>query len=281
MEDGLASWDVSEASSCFASREDTMTSRPKQPVLTPVATAILAVCAVIMAAPATRHGTACGGPIDSQRGGEIGFGPPCDPIHISARTNARLVSLLTAKALDSLKASGVHPDCVFTVMDSLTARRAVEILVATIDDPVDHSQEEYAILAAYDLDDPRVVAAMARHVSAERTVAAYYAANSLAKRGDRQALAVLRSNAGRYDISSAQWATTVRLFGRYRFMPAVLYLIQSLDAGSLNLADAARESLLDIFPGPYPLEQGPASWQRHFRERYREHLASAGQNESS
>jgi len=179
-----------------------MTSRGKQLPLTPVAAAVLAVCAVFMAAPPTRSGTVCARPIDSERGATIEFELSCSAIHISACTDAQLVSLLTAKALDSLKASAVPPDCVFTVMDSLTARRAVEVLVTAIDDPVDHSQEEHAVLAAYHLGDARVVAAMARHVTSETMAAAYFAANYLAKRGDRQALAVLHSNAG-WSASSA------------------------------------------------------------------------------
>ena len=257
-----------------------MTPTPKPPAQVTVAAAVLGVCAAILTvAPPALAGTDSPEAVDPRSEEDRDFRPACDAIHISACTDAQLVSLLTAKAIDSLVASRVHPDCVFTVMDSLTARRAVEILVATIDDPVDHSQEKYAILAAYHLGDARVVAAMARHVTSETTAVAYYAANYLAKRGDRQALAVLSSNAGQYGISSAQWATTVRLFGKYKFMPAVPYLIDSLDAASMNVGAAAMESLLDIFPGPNPPEIGSVAWQEYFTGRYREYLASEGQNE--
>jgi hypothetical protein len=228
-------------------------------------------------APPALAGTDSPDAVDPPGDPGIGSMPACDLLHLSARTDAQLVSLLTAEAIDSLATRGVHPDYVFAVMDSLTARRAVEVLVAAIDHPADSTQEEYVILAAYDLEDPRVVAVMARHVTSETTAVAYYAANYLAKRGDRQALAVLSSNAGQYGISSAQWATTVRLFGKYKFMPAVPYLIDSLDAASMNVGAAATESLLDIFPGPYPSELDLVSWQEHFRRMYRKYLADHGQ----
>ena len=257
-----------------------MTPTPKPPAQVTVAAAVLGVCAAILTmAPPALAGTDSPDAADPPGDPGIGSMPACDSIHISARTDAQLVSLLTAKAIDSLVASRVHPDCVFTVMDSLTARRAVEVLVTAIDHPADATQKKYAILAAYHLDDARVVAAMARHLTSETTAAAYYATNYMAKRGDRQALAVLYSNGGHYGISSVQWAATVRLFGKYKFMPAVPYLIDSLDAASMNVGAAAMESLLDIFPGPNPPEIGSVAWQEYFTGRYREYLASEGQNE--
>jgi len=73
----------------------------------------------------------------------------------------------------------------------------------------------------------------------------------------------------------------VRLFGKYKFMQAVPYLIDSLDATSMNIGAAALESLLDIFPGPNPPDQGLAAQEEHFKRLYQEYLARQGRMQTN
>jgi hypothetical protein len=128
-------------------------------------------------------------------------------------------------------------------------------------------------MALYAIDDPEVLAFMRDHMSEKRTETAYYCTNYVAKTGDVEALGILYANFWAYPVMSLQWATTVRLFGVHKYMNAVPKLIETMDAASGNVGQAAYEALSEIFgihlSGPFEIQWAQAV----FRQAYREYLA--------
>jgi hypothetical protein len=83
----------------------------------------------------------------------------------------------------------------------------------------------------------------------------YWPAVYLAKQCDRAALHYLdpgptsRSIADNFSVSSAQFAETASLFGKCSYRPSIPYLVKiGLNAASLNLVDAADQSLRRFYP---------------------------------
>lgn len=79
----------------------------------------------------------------------------------------------------------------------------------------------------------------------------YYPLNYLAKRCNKHALWVLRGGGeGGYKGRPycLQWATTVELFGKCEYRPAVPMLINSLNYACMNVGAAADDSLHKLFP---------------------------------
>jgi hypothetical protein len=83
----------------------------------------------------------------------------------------------------------------------------------------------------------------------------YWPAMYLAKRCDLAALHYLdpgpnsQSIADNFSVSSAQFAETASLFGKCRYRPSIPYLVKiGLNAASLNLVDAADQSLRRFYP---------------------------------
>lgn len=83
----------------------------------------------------------------------------------------------------------------------------------------------------------------------------YWPAMYLAKQCDRAALHYLdpgpnsQSIADNFSVSSTQFAETASLFGKCKYRPSIPYLIKiGLNAASLNLVDAADQSLRRFYP---------------------------------
>lgn len=76
----------------------------------------------------------------------------------------------------------------------------------------------------------------------------YFANKYFALTGDKLALEHLNANYFEYGTSSAEWAETVILFGKYKYYPAAKNLISTLDAASLDLGGASCESLKLLYP---------------------------------
>ena len=77
----------------------------------------------------------------------------------------------------------------------------------------------------------------------------YYALKYFAEVCDSTALGILNRDYFGYGTSSLEWASTVKFFGKCRFASAVPNLIESLNAASGNLSEAAEVALLQMFPG--------------------------------
>ncbi len=77
----------------------------------------------------------------------------------------------------------------------------------------------------------------------------YYPINYLAKRCDPNALAQLATGRFRFE-GSLQYQTSVELFGRCGYKPAIPYLVDTaLQDASFNIVAAADDSLRRLFPG--------------------------------
>jgi hypothetical protein len=75
----------------------------------------------------------------------------------------------------------------------------------------------------------------------------YYPVNYMAKRCDEAALHRLATE--RFSISSLQLASSVELFGKCKYRPAIPFLVDSaINAASLNLVEAAQDSLKLLYP---------------------------------
>jgi hypothetical protein len=101
----------------------------------------------------------------------------------------------------------------------------------------------------------------------------YWPAMYLAKGCDHAALQYLDPGpdqewiADKFSVSSAQFAATAELFGKCRYRPAIPYLVViGLHAASLNLVDAADQSLRRFYPTSPKFETLEAE-QRYFCER--------------
>jgi hypothetical protein len=104
---------------------------------------------------------------------------------------------------------------------------------------------------AYHFDTPEVTAFMLRVLAEHKEDGEdlYWPANYLAKKCDPKALQMLST--GRYrNQGCMQYSTTVELFGKCRYRPAIPYLIETAAADfCLNIVDAADHSLRTLYPG--------------------------------
>jgi hypothetical protein len=102
---------------------------------------------------------------------------------------------------------------------------------------------------AYHFDTPEVTAFMQRVVR-ERVYDGedlYWPANYLAKKCDPIGLSWLKTGRGR-DQGSLQYQTTLLLFGKCGYRPAIPLLVEGLYDFSGNVADASEDSLDALYP---------------------------------
>ena len=92
----------------------------------------------------------------------------------------------------------------------------------------------------------------------------YYPFNDLAKHCEEAGLQALAT--GRYrNQGSLQYATSLRLFGMCGYRPAIPYLVNTaLSDASLNVIDAAEDSLRKLYPKAPSNFPDLASMQRYF-----------------
>ena len=134
-------------------------------------------------------------------------------------------------------------------------------------------ESDRAHIIAFDLwnlDDPRIERDFVKRLSPKTTEEAYYVAQYLAKKGNKNALEILNKNNFKYPISSWQWSYTLKEFGRHKFIPANPTLIENLDAASLNVVDEAFKAILVFYPDSPETFASPSEMKRYFQKRYRE-----------
>jgi len=104
---------------------------------------------------------------------------------------------------------------------------------------------------AYHFDNPEVASFMRRVLSkhVEDGEDVYWPVNYLAKKGDPVALRELST--GRYrNQGCLQYETSVALFGKWKYRPAIPYLVETaLYDFCGNISDAAKNSLQAMYPG--------------------------------
>jgi hypothetical protein len=145
-------------------------------------------------------------------------------------------------------------DTEWEIADSLSKPENKAFLLAQFHARSNREQKNGIIYALYHIDDPEVAAFFTKLIEDRYQDGGelYYPLNYLAKRCDQNALRILsRNGKGGYKgvPGCMQWATTVELFGKCQYKPAVPYLIDSLDATCMNIGGAADDSLRAIFPG--------------------------------
>jgi hypothetical protein len=125
---------------------------------------------------------------------------------------------------------------------------------------------------AYHFDTPEVTAFMQRVLAEHKTDGEdlYWPANYLAKKCNVQALKMLSSGRHR-NQGCLQYATTVELFGKCQYRPAIPYLVtDSLSDACLNVADAAFNSLHALYPDSPERFDTIEDMQTYFRKRARQ-----------
>jgi hypothetical protein len=92
----------------------------------------------------------------------------------------------------------------------------------------------------------------------------YYPLNNIAKHCEETGLRALAT--GRYrDQGSSQYETSLRLFGRCTYRPAIPYLVDTaLFDASLNVIDGAEDSLRKLYPQAPTNFPDLASMRRYF-----------------
>ena len=102
---------------------------------------------------------------------------------------------------------------------------------------------------AYHFDTPEVTEFMRRVVRERRYDGEdlYWPANYLAKKCDPLSLAWLRTGRGR-NQGGMQYETTLELFGKCGYRPAIPLLIEGLDDFSGNVVSGAEDSLDTLYP---------------------------------
>ena len=159
-------------------------------------------------------------------------------------------------------------DIRFVIRDELVRRKQITLLIKAFENPLDEDQQLIVAQALFYIDDNRTASTFKKHISSEINDTMYFCLNYLAKRGDKEALRVLNDNYFQYGVSSSQWADTVQWFGKYKYKPAIPHLIESLDAASLNLVEAAQTSLEQLFDGPHPNFKTIEEMKGYFEKLY-------------
>jgi len=155
------------------------------------------------------------------------------------------------------------------IQDELARRKEVRFLVSAYEKSKDVVQRGALVEALSSIDDLRVTAFMRRILTENADRRDYYAAQYLARKGDRKALSILNKNYFQYPVPSLVWAETVRLFGQYGFREAIPHLIGSIDSAEMNVGVAAVNSLRALFPGSPAEFASIDEARRYFAERAR------------
>jgi hypothetical protein len=172
---------------------------------------------------------------------EVFANDTCGPDTLQTVPNAVLISCLSSTRVG-------WSDERWSIHDELVRRAPVDTLIDAFQRAVDHAQRSTLLQVLYHIDDNRIAQAFRGCATPQVTEEAYYCLNYLAKRGDATALQISNDCYYSYPISSAQWAFTVALFGKFRYRPATKNLLEPVDAASINVGAAAVEALQQIYP---------------------------------
>ncbi|MBI2526321.1 MAG: hypothetical protein HYV93_10090 [Candidatus Rokubacteria bacterium] len=185
----------------------------------------------------------------------------------AAAEQGRVAALSTRELVDCLRSDAHCRIEEWVIREEMSRRKEVALLTSAYVTSTDEVQKDRLAEVLFEIDDLEVSRFMRALMTPEATLRGYYAAQYLAQRGDRRALSIMNQNYFKYPVSSAAWASTVQLFGKYRYRPAISHLIESIDAASVNVAAAAVESLQLLFPGSPSEFKSAAEAKKYFRER--------------
>jgi len=191
----------------------------------------------------------------------------------AATEQERAAALSTGELLGCLRSDAHCGIEEWAIREEMSRRKEVALLTAAYRTSTDEAQKDRLAEVLFEVDDLEVARFMGALMTPAATLRDYYAAQYLAQRGDRRALSIMNQNYFKYPVSSAAWASTVQLFGKYRYRPAISHLIESIDAASVNVAAAAVESLQLLFPGSPSEFKSVAEAKKYFRERARRQVS--------
>lgn len=125
---------------------------------------------------------------------------------------------------------------------------------------------------AYHFDTPEVTAFMQRVLAEHKEDGEdlYWPVNYLAKKCDAKALQILSSRHER-NQACLQYSTSVALFGKCKYRPAIPYLVHtSLYDACLNIVDSAETSLRALYPGSPKEFESLEDMRQYFTQRARQ-----------
>ena len=189
----------------------------------------------------------------------------CTPTSVKACSEDELLFLLSDDGINRFFPN-VDPE---GVRFQASRRVGTVKLLETLRASDDGSQREAIVRILSERDDSKEIAStFASLLNKDISRASCWMAEYLAHRGNQRALYLLNDHSGEWWLSSAEWASVVRVFGEQRFYPATPNLIESLGAASLNLGQAALEALMILYPGTKPSDIATiASAKAYFRAR--------------
>ena len=180
--------------------------------------------------------------------------------------SARPVQELTMKeSIDCLETGGSCDQD--EAAHELLLRGDMNALIAAYEQSADLFQRQRLVQALLNVDSPQVLEFMRRIARPLPDREVFMANLYLARRGDKKGLENLNRAGG--NASSIEWAAVMRLFGKYRYRPAVGNLVLALEEASGNVSQAARESVRMLFPGAPADFPSTQAEQRYFLERAR------------
>jgi hypothetical protein len=163
--------------------------------------------------------------------------------------STKLIQLLSVKYDKLPQDLQDKEDAYATICRQLLLRREVDLLVTAFTTSKDSFVRYYlAAMVLFQIDDQRIEKAFEVSLDEGGDLDSYFAAQYVAERGNLKALEILNRHYFQYGISSWQWSYSIALFGKYGFRKAIPNLVDSLDAASLNVVDAAFDSLQALYP---------------------------------
>ena len=187
--------------------------------------------------------------------------------HPQEETARNTKSLSTQQLVDCLTTKLPCKVVRAEVEGELVRRKAIDLLTQTYRQTHDPTARGAITETLYDIDEPRVEEFM-RSIQFD-SKDDWYPKNYLAERGDRTALAFL-GQVCQYPIPPYIWAKSLEQFGKYGYRPAIPCLIWWVSAGSSHAADAAYESLQQLYPHSPKNLDSPEAVRMYFQKRYDE-----------
>ena len=192
---------------------------------------------------------------------------PFDSSQIKSYSANELINYLTIESLNWHFKHRNEQEINLEIVPELIRRKDTPELLRAFEHPKDDYQKEEVMNILYQIDDSTIFKTMKKYANPTlKTTTMYYCLNYLAKRGDIEALSILNDNYFSFPVSSLQLSYTAELFGRFKYKPATNNLIISLGAMVINLAEAALESLQEMYPdAPRDFESFEEA-QKYFKE---------------
>lgn len=137
------------------------------------------------------------------------------------------------------------------------------------------AEEFWAVKILEEIDRPDAKKELRRLADLSPSFGSYGAQMHFARQCENWALSLLNENWGNYGIPSSVWAEAIEQFGQCRYEAATENLVASINSASLNVVDAACESLKLIYPrGPdcadfplFPPNEAIAAWQKWLTQK--------------